>query len=141
MSKKNQDENDNNSIFITAFYIVVFVFIFYIFSYIFPDKFDMLKTFFTTNNISECSGNWNIWSDCNEITGKKTRTFNKKINFFNKFNFTNCPKSETISCQDCDWNWNDWSICDTYLGTKTRTINIIKAPLNSSCPEPETVSC
>ena len=93
----------------------------------------------------DCSGNWNVWSVCNN-QGKRTRTFN------NLNNSINCPTDQIENCPfDCSGNWNDWRPCyninqcnnTTGIGNKTRTFTINEYPLKGgkSCPTTESLNC
>ena len=85
-----------------------------------------------TNSNIDCSGNWNEWSDCNKITGTKTRTFNI-------IRGRTCPSSQTLKCDiDCSGDWNAWTDCNEITGTRTRTFNIIRG---RTCPSSQTLKC
>jgi hypothetical protein len=94
---------------------------------IFYPKLKIIKT----NNI-DCSGNWNEWSVCNEITGTITRTFNI-------IRGRTCPISQTLKCDiDCYGDWNEWTNCNEITNTITRTFNIIRG---RTCPISQTLKC
>jgi hypothetical protein len=106
---------------------------------------------FITCNPVDCSWNslnpWTNWSDCNTITGKKTRTINWIIE--TQHNGRTCPGPQFVKCNvDCSWNssnaWNDWStsMC-AITGQMSRTIKWTIEPKydGRNCPEPQTVVC
>ena len=80
---------------------------------------------------------WSEWSECDPITGTKTRT--TTIKQYPKNGGIECPALiESQNCKvDCKINeWLEWSECDHVTGTKTRTTTIKQYPKNGGieCP-------
>ena len=85
----------------------------------------------------DCSGNWNIWSDCSANTGIRSRTY--RILNDAKTGGVPCPSQllESDNCNvDCSGNWNTWTDCSANTGTRSRTYRIIYDTKNNglACP-------